>query len=73
MGIKDTAIVMVVILIIFLIITVIESDELSFGFIIFLIATCVFLLLIDFFQCKIFIEVSGESLLLPNTFLINTT
>ena len=67
-GIKDTAIVAAVITIIFILITIFRSDELSLGFIFFLIAVfaLVFLLfLIDFlFQCKIFIEVSGENILL---------
>jgi len=67
-GIKYTAIVTTVILIIFVIITIIKSDEFSLGFVIFWIAIFTFAFLcflIDcFFQCKTYIEVSGENLLL---------
>ncbi len=69
-GIKDKAIVALIVLIIFLIITVIKSDEIKFvgWFMILEIAVFAFvfiLFLIDyFFQCKVFIEVSDERLLL---------
>ncbi len=66
-GIKDTAIVTTAILIIFVIITIIKG-EFSLGFIIFLIAIFAFVYLCSLldlsFQCKTFIEVSGENLLL---------
>ncbi len=67
-GIKGTAITMTFISIIFVIMAIIKSDEFIFELIILFIAICffVFLLsLIDYaFQCKTFIEVSGENLLL---------
>lgn len=67
-SIKDTAILMTVMFIIFVIISMIKSDEFSLGFIIFL--NCIFafgflcFLIGCFFQCKTFIEVSGENFLL---------
>lgn len=65
-GIKDTAIVLSIILIVFLIVDLVGSHGVGLMIIWIIIIGFVFLLsLIDyFFQCRIFIEVSGENITL---------